>query len=236
MDYPDFIVRDNQDICTLVSPEGVVYVPPTPFYKFKNKRATLKAIKFKKEQRLTLVKGNFFLMTEERDASKQTNTRASYIRRSVSEGHSFRESGALEYFLDLLQRRPGVDRMYSEEDVHKRIDGLDAVVAYARQYSTLALQADLNNDPSNTDDIWVHIGGDGRLITCWGGGHRLSIAQIMGLESIPVRIGLVHYDAYRDGIVENILARSRNFEKRLHERIQCCALTTIQYPRKNLRR
>ncbi len=214
----DLIINfDDYRLRNIIPDDGVIFAPPRPFFEFKYKKTMLKAIGFRKEHWCMLVSGDLLNQSEERDATAQMNTRTSYISQVLQTGISFTESDAKDYFLKLLSRRPGVDKMHSEEDVHKRLQGLDAVVAYAHKHRTLALQSELTGKSTNTDDIWAHIGEDGRLIKCWGGSHRLSIAQMMNLEAIPVRIGLIHEAAVKSGKLDIILRRSKTLQSYLSQ-------------------
>ena len=43
--------------------------------------------------------------------------------------------------------------------------------------------------------ILIHIGPSGELVFSETGSHRLAFAIILGIEKIPVQIGVVHKDA-----------------------------------------
>ena len=45
--------------------------------------------------------------------------------------------------------------------------------------------------PTNTDDISVAVGRDGELLLCQGG-HRVETARALGIESVPVWVGVRH--------------------------------------------
>ncbi len=153
--------------------------------------------------------GDWDLKVKRVDLSPDTpQKRPKYLYRRIVQGKTWEESGAYEYMLDLMQRKPGTDGLHSRDDVRKRLAELDLLIEN--------LKAGKRLEPSqwepgyySRNDIWVHIGRNGEIIQARGGGHRLIIAQILKLPSIPVRIGLVHLKAIESGAYGLLLERYR---------------------------
>ncbi len=55
----------------------------------------------------------------------------------------------------------------------------------------LAKRRGLGYRPTNTDDISVAVGRDGELLLCQGG-HRVETARALGIETVPVWVGVRH--------------------------------------------
>lgn len=195
---------------------GILMVPPTPFFRFrsaKEKKEIKARMGFSKELSGTVVDGDWYLWTELRNGKKDQNKRASYLSQRIHHKKPLNKSKAYTYFMDIVKRRPGLDGLHSESDVYRRIEGLEQVIRYAEKHKTLLLQQDLDGSSREMDDIWVHVGADGRLISFIGGDHRLLIAQIMELPAIPVRLGYVHKRAVESGKWKEILANSEQLHR-----------------------
>lgn len=78
-------------------------------------------------------------------------------------------------------------------------------------------------DPSVTNDpIGVGLDRDGNLVKTNKGLHRLAMAQVIGMESIEVRLRAVHREWWRK-ITNNIINPEDKFKK-LTEHLRCCNL------------
>ena len=202
-----FLLRKKSPLPDMPA-DGVLMVPPTPFFRFKSKKDMKARMAFKRKLSGSVVDGDWYLWSELRDGRRDRTTRTAYLTARIYHQKPLGEAGAYAYFMDIVRTRPGLDGLHSEADVHRRIEGLEQVIRYAEEHNTLALTQDLADSPQALDDIWVHVGGDGRLIMFVGGGHRLTIAQIMELPAIPVRLGFVHQQTVDSGKWEAILAAS----------------------------
>lgn len=80
---------------------------------------------------------------------------------------------------DLERRYERIDRLY--ESI--RDGGYDPTKHYEETDSRIA---------SSLDQVCVSIGRDGELVFCGGGNHRLSIAKVLELDAIPVRVVVRH--------------------------------------------
>ncbi|MDJ1430968.1 hypothetical protein [Halostagnicola sp. A-GB9-2] len=80
---------------------------------------------------------------------------------------------------DLERRYERIDRLY--ESIRNR--GYDPTKQYEGADSRIA---------SSLDQVCVSIGRDGDLVFCGGGNHRLSIAKVLELEAVPIRVVVRH--------------------------------------------
>lgn len=49
--------------------------------------------------------------------------------------------------------------------------------------------------------IFVHIDRNGRAIRSGGGMHRFAVARLLGLTDVPAQVGVVHFDAVKNGLL-----------------------------------
>lgn len=111
---------------------------------------------------------------------QETAVHDELCRRIETEG----EADGCYSIADLEQRYERIDRLYESIERHgydpsRGYDGSDTRVSTA------------------LDQACVSIGRDGELIFCGGGNHRFSIAKLLDLESIPVRVVVRHREWQR---------------------------------------
>ncbi len=90
---------------------------------------------------------------------------------------------------DLERRYDRIDRLYESIET----DGYDPTQSYETSDSRIS---------NSLDQVCISVGRDGELLFCGGGNHRFSIAKVLGLESIPVRVVVRHaeWQRHRDRI------------------------------------
>lgn len=105
------------------------------------------------------------------------------IRERYCEGKDWSETTLFKAYLSDLKNRP--HRVYgeTEESLLKKCHGVDRLFECIK--SKGILEADGTNDVS---PIYIHIGPEGELLYTSGGNHRLAIALVLGLDSMPVRV------------------------------------------------
>jgi hypothetical protein len=114
------------------------------------------------------------------------------------DGQSWEETGAYAYMLEQIARRGRQDGCLDAADVRRRYERLDELFETVRREGRLRTRSEL--DPAARDEdegILVHIGPDGEPAIGDSGKHRMTIARLHGLGSVPARIGYVHRDAVR---------------------------------------
>lgn len=111
-------------------------------------------------------------------------------------GKSWRETGALDLMSEILRTRPGADGCHSEADVVRRFERLDATFREIGSERRLRRRRELDASTfRESGGVYMHIGRDATALFAGGGFHRLAIAKILELESIPAQLGVVHEQA-----------------------------------------
>ncbi|NVO24874.1 hypothetical protein HJ536_16075 [Donghicola sp. B5-SW-15] len=87
---------------------------------------------------------------------------------------------------DLRARYERMDRLFEEAARTRSLRPRNALPDYFRR---------------EHGGIFVHIDRDGRAIRSGGGMHRFAIARLLGLTEVPAQIGVVHFDAVRNGLL-----------------------------------
>ena len=106
-------------------------------------------------------------------------------------------TGIFEYMLDRIERGAGGDGCRNIVDLRRRYAKLDEIFVQVSRERRLRSQRELMKGPSfrGLGEIRVHIGPDAEPIFGGAGAHRLAMAQVLGLDVIPARVGLVHPSA-----------------------------------------
>lgn len=110
---------------------------------------------------------------------EETDGHAALRRRLETDG----EVDGCFSLADLRRRYERIDRLYESMARH----GYDPTRGFDDADSRLS---------TALDQVCVSVGRDGELIFCGGGNHRLAIAKVLGLESIPVRV-VVRHEAWQ---------------------------------------
>ncbi len=122
------------------------------------------------------------------------------------DGQTWEDTGIFDELMEIIERRGSVDGCRSEEDLRERYQQID-VLYHAVKTDGYLSQTEINsrlNDEQRSDqerkpfsEFWgepaINIGRDGDLLFGGGGGtHRISIAKLLDVDDIPVRVGLRH--------------------------------------------
>ncbi|HEU5149617.1 MAG TPA: hypothetical protein VFU19_03925 [Iamia sp.] len=112
-------------------------------------------------------------------------------------GTPWSETGAIEHMHRLIEARGrAVDGCQDRSDIVARYRRLDRI--FQQVEGDRRLMAHCERAPGafrEVDGIYMHFDRRGRPIFGLGGCHRLAIARIVGLEEIPVQVGVVHRQA-----------------------------------------
>lgn len=119
-----------------------------------------------------------------------------FALRHWRDGVPWAQTGAREHVLAEIARRGRQDGCTTPADVDRRFDALDALYEQVRTEGRLRTRQELNPADRREDHgILVHLGPDGRPVAGDSGKHRLTIARLLELPSVPVRVGIVHREA-----------------------------------------
>lgn len=136
------------------------------------------------------------------------------------EGREWRETALLDAFHDQLSRFGAAWRYTDEADFERRCREIDRLYTsirddgYRRQERLHTPEAPYATT-ARLDEITVDVGRGGRLYWRGYGQHRLAIAKLLGLESVPVLLHRRHADwqDVRDVVrKEHVTGTSREWE------------------------
>lgn len=125
------------------------------------------------------------------------NTKIKIVYKKFDLGISWKEAGAYEHMKEKMRITPGVDGLFDDEDIQRRYEELDSLISHLKEGNKLLER----NRFREKGGIYVHIGRRGQLIFGGGGHHRLAICQKLAIYRIPVQVGVVHYDAVKNGLI-----------------------------------
>ena len=130
--------------------------------------------------------------------SLHPKSRYSYLHWAKKQ--SWEQSGAFEYHIEMIAKsKSGIfDKCRTHNDVRARLIQLDQIFECVRKSRTLKTRFDLGlvqDENKETGGIYVHFDRYAKPVFGLGGFHRLLIAQILGLDIIPVEIGVIHDEA-----------------------------------------
>lgn len=115
------------------------------------------------------------------------------------DGLSWEEAGAYDHFMRLIEdRRAPVDGCQTLDDVVRRHDRLDAMYEQVAAEGRLRRQTELPGvRVRERGGVGIHVGRGCEPIWGFDGSHRMAIAMVLDLESIPAALGVVHASVQR---------------------------------------
>ena len=135
--------------------------------------------------------------------SKYKACRAHFV-----DGVPWEETGIYDRIMAHIERNGFWDQCRSREDVVARYAALDGLYEVTRLAGRLPPVTQLRaGDMGSQGHIFGHMARDGSILRCREGNHRFAIAHILGLPSVPIRLGAVHVDAARAGLVAPLRTR-----------------------------
>ena len=108
----------------------------------------------------------------------------------IETGKSWKQCGAYENMLELMEAHPGAGGCYNERDVINRYERLTDLIQHLKNGGEFYNRSDFREKGG----VFVHIGRDGEIIFGGGGCHRMAISQKLGLKKIPAQIGVIHIE------------------------------------------
>ena len=143
---------------------------------------------------------------------KRLEGRSGYIGMSerFREGKPWRETKFFrEKYSDLLETRDEVKRSGKLEKMERYYEN-----RYDRLFEKIKKEGlrPSNDENPDVDPIYIHIGPKGELIFTVDGNHRFYMAEILGIEKMPVKVWMRH--KLWQKIREHILSRKgRNVDE-----------------------
>jgi hypothetical protein len=121
-----------------------------------------------------------------------------YCKLHFVEGLTWDEAGAYAFMGDRIRVDPGQDGCHTEADIVRRFERLDLAFEQIVRERQLRERHDIAPDTfRERGGVYIHFDRHGRIVSGRGGVHRLAIAKLTGLRSIPAQLGVVHRHAVR---------------------------------------
>jgi len=127
------------------------------------------------------------------------------LEQRYDEGHDWYD---IQFIQDCLENRIHWSGATTEEEIRHRCDQTDQLfesISTEGYYSNCELNEVRRWDQNSFDEIVVDIGRDGELLFV-DGRHRLSIAQILDIDKIPVQVSVRHesWALFRKEVIEEL--------------------------------
>ncbi|WP_255168329.1 hypothetical protein [Natrononativus amylolyticus] len=137
------------------------------------------------------------------------------VEQRFVEGRDWEETVGHDALCRRLEAEGEVDGCFSLADLQRRYERIDGLYESMRRHGYDPARGYDGPDTrvsTALDQVCVSIGRDGALIFCGGGNHRLSIAKVLELETIPVRVVVRHaaWQARRERVVAAGLEESQS--------------------------
>ena len=114
------------------------------------------------------------------------------------DGVPWEETGVYEYMMKQIAKRGRQDNCHNLDEVKRRYERLDELFDMVRREGRLRTRSELDPSARNEEGgILIHIGHNGETAIGDGGKHRMTIAKLVGVPTIPARIGYIHREALR---------------------------------------
>jgi hypothetical protein len=127
------------------------------------------------------------------------------ISKALRQDLDWMESGMLELYSG--------SKKYSKRQLQIRYDNLANIVNEIRADGRIKTRKELSSfNFREYGGVSVHIGSEGRAIFAGDGYHRLALAHLINVRTIPVCICVVHEDAVKSGVFRRLALSHSNTE------------------------
>lgn len=126
------------------------------------------------------------------------------IRDHFEHGVPWHETDLFDWMLKQIDEKGRIDGCHTREDLIARYEALDRIYEEAKRTGTLRPHGSVNQTRGEHGGILVHIARDGTPLRDGGGMHRFAIAYILGLEKIPAQLGVIHANAVKAGVMQEL--------------------------------
>ena len=121
------------------------------------------------------------------------------------DGKPWQETGVYQLMLDRIKQNGIFDGCKSLASVRARYEDMDRL--YEDLQSTRTIQSMSERDEyfrREHGGVYVHIDRHGLPILAGNGNHRMAISKILDLPWIPAQLGVIHAQAYDDGLLDQL--------------------------------
>lgn len=109
------------------------------------------------------------------------------IKRRYVDGLSWEDTGIYDHYMDRIEENGRYDGCYDKTDVIRRYEKIDEMYSSMKEHGY-----DISQVDDLFDHVCVHLSRNGEILHGGVGNHRLSIAQLLDLDEIPVRVVVRH--------------------------------------------
>ncbi|MBO9465001.1 hypothetical protein J7443_07160 [Tropicibacter sp. R15_0] len=121
------------------------------------------------------------------------------------ENKSWEETGIIESMLQSVREKGIYDGCRNRDDILKRYRHIDALYDSIRRLGRVQSMAERPEFfRREYDGVFVHVDRHGEVMLAGNGNHRLAIAKVLGLKSMPAQLGVVHRDAVESGAFDKL--------------------------------
>src|SRR5688572_14248575 len=129
--------------------------------------------------------------------------------RSATGRAELEEAGAYDLLLRRIAEVGKADGCRTREDVVRRYERLDDLIAEVCQTGRMKTPRELYGPSDRWESgIYIAVGRQGDPLFARRGHHRLAIAKLLRLPIIPATVSLVHPQAIRSGTFRRLASRS----------------------------
>jgi hypothetical protein len=119
--------------------------------------------------------------------------------RRYSLGMSWEDTGEVEWMERNIKEFGAIDGCYSLSDIRRRCARLDEIYASLKNGGELQKSTQLQRfNFRGENDIGIGIDRNANLIWIGNGGHRLAMANVLGIKRVPASVTLIHNLALKD--------------------------------------
>ncbi len=126
------------------------------------------------------------------------------IRAHFEQGVPWEETELFAWMLQRIEEFGRIDGFTDRAGLIRRYERLDRIYEEAKRTGTLRPHGSVNQTRGEQGGILVHIARDGTPLRDGGGMHRFAIAHILDLEKIPAKLGVIHAEAVKSGVLEEL--------------------------------
>ena len=126
------------------------------------------------------------------------------IRDHFERGVPWQKTDLFDWMLKQIDEKGRADGCYNRDDLIRRYERLDKIYEEARRTGQLRPHGSVNKTRGEQGGILVHIARDGTPLRDGGGMHRFAIAYILDLPKIPAQLGVIHDEAVKSGLMEEL--------------------------------
>jgi len=126
------------------------------------------------------------------------------IREHFENGVPWQNTNLFDWMLKEIEKHGRIDGCHTREDLIARYERLDRIFEETKRTGQLRPHGSVNKTRGEHGGILVHITRDGLPLRDGGGMHRFAIAYILDLPKVPAQLGVIHPDAVKSGVLNDL--------------------------------